>query len=42
VTFNMFLHIEHHLFPLRPTCHLNELSRRIDRGRAELKTRIVF
>jgi fatty acid desaturase len=42
VTFNMFLHIEHHLFPLVPTCHLNELSRRIDRVAPELKTKIVF
>jgi fatty acid desaturase len=42
VTFNMFLHIEHHLFPLVPTCHLGDLSRRIDRAAPELKSRIVF
>ena len=42
VTFNMFLHIEHHLFPLVPTCHLGELSRRIDGVAPELKSRIVF
>lgn len=42
VTFNMFLHIEHHLFPLVPTCHLGALSRRIDRVAPELKSRIVF
>jgi len=42
VTFNMFLHIEHHLFPLVPTCHLGELSRRIDRVAPELKQKIVF
>jgi fatty acid desaturase len=42
VTFNMFLHIEHHLFPLVPTCHLSELSRRIDRAAPELKTKLVF
>ena len=42
VTFNMFLHIEHHLFPLVPTCHLGELSRRIDRAAPELKSKIVF
>jgi uncharacterized membrane protein YphA (DoxX/SURF4 family) len=32
ITFNMFLHIEHHLFPRVPTCHLGELSRRRSRG----------
>ena len=42
ITFNMFLHIEHHLFPRVPTCHLPELSRRIDRVAPELKGRIVF
>jgi fatty acid desaturase len=42
VTFNMFLHIEHHLFPLVPTCHLGELSRRIDHAAPELKNNIVF
>jgi fatty acid desaturase len=42
ITFNMFLHIEHHLFPRVPTCHLGELSRRIDRAAPELKSKIVF
>jgi fatty acid desaturase len=42
ITFNMFLHIEHHLFPRVPTCHLPELARRIDRVAPELKSRIVF
>ncbi|MGD0403334.1 MAG: fatty acid desaturase [Candidatus Acidiferrales bacterium] len=42
ITFNMFLHIEHHLFPRVPTCHLPELSRRIDRVAPELKSRTVF
>jgi fatty acid desaturase len=42
VTFNMFMHIEHHLFPHVPTCHLPELSRRIDRVAPELKSNIVF
>jgi len=42
VTFDMFLHIEHHLFPRVPTCHLGELSRRIDRVAPELKSKIVF
>ena len=42
ITFNMFLHVEHHLFPRVPTCHLPELSRRIDLAAPELKTKIVF
>ena len=42
VTFNMFLHIEHHLFPLVPTCHLGDLSRRIDEIAPELKRKLVF
>ena len=42
VTFNMFRHIEHHLFPAVPTCHLPELSKRIDIAAPELKQKIVF
>jgi fatty acid desaturase len=42
VTFNMFLHVEHHLFPRVPTCHLPALSRRIDAVAPELKQKIVF
>lgn len=42
LSFNMFLHIEHHLFPGVPTCHLPELSRRIDIVAPELKSKIVF
>ncbi len=42
ITFNMFLHVEHHLCPRVPTCHLPELSKRIDRAMPELKSKIVF
>lgn len=42
ITFNMFLHIEHHLFPRVPTCHLPELSRRIDRVAPDIRSKIVF
>jgi len=28
--YNMFYHIEHHLYPQVPTCHLPELAKRID------------
>jgi len=30
VSYSMFLHAEHHLFPAVPTAHLEELARRID------------
>lgn len=30
VSYNMFFHVEHHLFPAVPTCHLPELSKRLD------------
>ncbi len=42
ITFDMFRHIEHHLFPAVPTCHLSELSRRLDDAAPELKRKIVF
>jgi fatty acid desaturase len=42
ITFDMFRHIEHHLFPAVPTCHLAELSVRLDEAAPELKQRIVF
>jgi fatty acid desaturase len=31
LTYSMFLHAEHHLFPAVPTTHLPELARRLDR-----------
>jgi fatty acid desaturase len=42
ITFDMFRHIEHHLFPRVPTCHLPELSERIDRAAPELRRNLVF
>jgi len=42
ITFDMFRHIEHHLFPSVPTCHLAKLSERLDRAAPELKQKIVF
>lgn len=32
LSFNMLLHLEHHLYPAVPTCHLPELARRLDRA----------
>jgi len=42
VTFDMFRHIEHHLFPAVPTRHLATLSERLDVAVPELKQYIVF
>lgn len=42
ITFDMFRHIEHHLFPAVPTCHLETLSVRLDQAAPELKRKIVF
>ncbi|PCJ56291.1 MAG: fatty acid desaturase [Planctomycetota bacterium] len=42
LTFNMFYHVEHHLYPKVPTCHLPELSRRLDQHAPELsKMRVI-
>lgn len=32
VSYSMFYHLEHHLYPAVPTCHLPELARRLDRA----------
>ena len=42
ITFDMFRHMEHHLFPAVPTCHLAELSVRLDVEAPELKQKLVF
>ena len=36
LTFSMFFHLEHHLFPAVPTIKLPELARRIDQALPEL------
>jgi fatty acid desaturase len=41
-TYNMFFHVEHHLFPAVPTCHLPELAERLDRAAPELTRLRVF
>jgi len=40
--YNMFYHMEHHLFPKVPTCHLPELAKRIDQVLPEIKTKTVL
>jgi fatty acid desaturase len=42
ITFDMFPHIEHHLFPAVPTCHLAELWMRLDVAAPELKQKLAF
>jgi fatty acid desaturase len=42
VSYHMFRHVEHHLFPRVPTCHLGRMSERLDRAAPELKSMRVF
>jgi fatty acid desaturase len=42
VSYHMFLHVEHHLFPQVPTCHLPVLARRLDRVIPDLSLRQVL
>jgi fatty acid desaturase len=42
VSYDMFHHVEHHLFPAVPTCHLPELSRRLDHAAPEYKDLTVY
>lgn len=42
VSYDMFHHVEHHLFPAVPTCHLPELSRRLDRVAPEYQDFTVY
>ena len=42
ISFEMFFHLEHHLFPKVPTCHLPTLAERLDRAAPELQAHQVF
>lgn len=42
VSYAMFLHVEHHLFPQVPTCHLPALARRLDAAAPELTKAMVI
>lgn len=42
VSYHMFRHVEHHLFPAVPTCHLWRVSERLDEAAPELKAMQVF
>jgi hypothetical protein len=42
LTYSMFYHVEHHLFPAVPTCRLSILARRLDRAAPDLAAVKVF
>lgn len=42
ITYNMFYHLEHHLFPAVPTIKLPELAKRIDAAVPELTKKSTF
>ena len=42
ITFSMFYHLEHHLFPAVPTIKLPELADRIDRSLPEMEKKQTF
>jgi fatty acid desaturase len=42
IVFDMFYHLEHHLFPKVPTCHLGKLSKRLDAAAPELQEKQVW
>ncbi|MDB5987642.1 MAG: Fatty acid desaturase [Nevskia sp.] len=42
LTYAMFYHVEHHLFPAVPTCHLAILARRLDAVAPEFGVQHVF
>jgi fatty acid desaturase len=42
ITYNMFFHLEHHLFPAVPTCKLRTLATRLDSTAPELAAKKVF
>ena len=38
LTYNMFYHVEHHLYPRVPTCHMQQLAKRLDQAAPELQS----
>lgn len=42
VSYSMFYHLEHHLFPAVPTCHLPHLARRLDEVAPEYREKQVM
>lgn len=42
ISYQMFHHIEHHLFPAVPTCHWAKLGKRLDEAAPELRNKWVY
>jgi fatty acid desaturase len=42
ISYNMFYHAEHHMFPKVPTCHLPQLAERLDKTFPEVNKAHVF
>lgn len=42
ISYQMFHHLEHHLFPAVPTCHWHKLGERIDAALPEARHKIVY
>jgi fatty acid desaturase len=42
LSFDMFFHLEHHLFPQVPTAHLSVLARRLDQAMPERRWRLAW
>lgn len=42
LSYSMFFHAEHHLFPAVPTTHLAELSQRLDRAAPQISAHQVL
>ncbi len=42
ISYQMFHHIEHHLFPAVPTCHWADLGQRLDEAASELREKHVY
>ncbi len=42
ISYSMFLHAEHHLYPAVPTAHLGQLARRIDAAMPDRKQQVVL
>jgi fatty acid desaturase len=42
IVFDMFYHLEHHLYPRVPTCHLQELAERLDQAVPEAAQKQVY
>jgi fatty acid desaturase len=42
LSFSMFFHLEHHLFPQVPTAHLSTLARRLDQAMPERRWRVAW